>query len=195
MNTKYLLPWLSLVCSRRFAIRTRWHLPCSVRGGWNQVTEWLSRSARTKYVWLNVCCLLQTSEDHDDNNLSLDCRRHFLFIGYWPWNLKIRIGFIQHLPTFTYVNFNFIFATRISFISLILIYIRNNVSTYVNITVVAWKKVENYVRSVNPKKCLKSTIPATGWLAKYQWKRDFLSDVIAGFTVAIMHIPQGRYYN
>lgn len=33
--------------------------------------------------------------------------------------------------------------------------------------------------------------PIASWLPKYQWKTDIVNDLIAGFTVAIMHIPQG----
>ncbi len=29
-------------------------------------------------------------------------------------------------------------------------------------------------------------------LPKYQWKKDLPSDLSAGFTVAVMHIPQGK---
>jgi MFS superfamily sulfate permease-like transporter len=33
-------------------------------------------------------------------------------------------------------------------------------------------------------------VPILSWLPKYDWKKNILYDVIAGFTVAIMHIPQ-----
>ncbi|KAK9879012.1 hypothetical protein WA026_003826 [Henosepilachna vigintioctopunctata] len=56
---------------------------------------------------------------------------------------------------------------------------------------------ENSSCSCNPaalKKVVKSTIPILDWLPKYKWKQEFLKDVIAGITVAVMHIPQGIAY-
>lgn len=35
------------------------------------------------------------------------------------------------------------------------------------------------------------TIPVMQWIPNYRWKTNFLSDIISGFTVAVMHIPQG----
>ncbi|KAL7289257.1 hypothetical protein TKK_0017194 [Trichogramma kaykai] len=49
-------------------------------------------------------------------------------------------------------------------------------------------------RSIKCKSCIENVVPATKWLRKYEWKRDFLYDVISGLTVAIMHIPQGMAY-
>uniref|UniRef100_A0A1I8N0E2 STAS domain-containing protein n=1 Tax=Musca domestica TaxID=7370 RepID=A0A1I8N0E2_MUSDO len=37
-------------------------------------------------------------------------------------------------------------------------------------------------------------IPIVQWLPKYSLKRDLIGDIIAGFTVAIMHIPHGMAY-
>lgn len=39
---------------------------------------------------------------------------------------------------------------------------------------------------------LKNIFPIFNWLPKYNWKKNLLGDVIAGFTVAIMNIPQGQ---
>ncbi|CAH1373967.1 unnamed protein product [Tenebrio molitor] len=46
----------------------------------------------------------------------------------------------------------------------------------------------------NFKKLLLRTIPVVGWLRHYKWKNDIVADIVAGFTVAIMHIPQGMAY-
>lgn len=37
-------------------------------------------------------------------------------------------------------------------------------------------------------------IPIIQWLPKYSPKRDLVGDIMAGFTVAIMHIPHGMAY-
>ena len=39
---------------------------------------------------------------------------------------------------------------------------------------------------------IKSVFPILVWLPKYSWRKKLASDVIAGCTVAIMHIPQGN---
>ncbi len=35
-------------------------------------------------------------------------------------------------------------------------------------------------------------VPIFSWLPKYNFRRDILNDIIAGLTIGIMHIPQGR---
>ncbi|XP_033215151.1 solute carrier family 26 member 6-like [Belonocnema kinseyi] len=44
------------------------------------------------------------------------------------------------------------------------------------------------------KNCVSNMVPAVSWLRSYKWKEDFMSDVVSGITVAIMHIPQGMAY-
>ncbi|XKL65796.1 hypothetical protein PGB90_009216 [Kerria lacca] len=39
-----------------------------------------------------------------------------------------------------------------------------------------------------------NVIPSICWLSNYNWKDDFIKDVTAGCTVAIMNIPQGMAY-
>jgi MFS superfamily sulfate permease-like transporter len=34
-------------------------------------------------------------------------------------------------------------------------------------------------------------VPILHWLPNYRWREDFVSDLMAGFTVAVMHVPQG----
>lgn len=46
---------------------------------------------------------------------------------------------------------------------------------------------------MKPMKILKTTIPLIDWLSTYNWKNDILGDIVAGITVAVMHIPQGKY--
>ncbi|XP_054280791.1 prestin-like isoform X2 [Macrosteles quadrilineatus] len=43
--------------------------------------------------------------------------------------------------------------------------------------------------------CFTYVFPVLNWLPKYNVKEDFVSDVISGFTVAVMHIPQGMAYS
>ncbi|XP_078597079.1 prestin-like isoform X1 [Branchiostoma floridae x Branchiostoma japonicum] len=44
------------------------------------------------------------------------------------------------------------------------------------------------------KKVLFSTLPILSWLPKYEVRENIVSDLIAGVTVGIMHIPQGMSY-
>ncbi|KYB29497.1 prestin isoform X2 [Tribolium castaneum] len=46
----------------------------------------------------------------------------------------------------------------------------------------------------NFKRIVLKTIPAIEWLSHYKWRKNLLADFISGFTVAIMHIPQGMAY-
>ncbi|XP_056632709.1 sulfate transporter-like [Diorhabda sublineata] len=47
---------------------------------------------------------------------------------------------------------------------------------------------------VSIRKIVTRTIPVLKWLPKYDWKKDFLADLASGYTVAVMHIPQGMAY-
>ncbi|XP_015122144.1 solute carrier family 26 member 10 isoform X1 [Diachasma alloeum] len=54
-----------------------------------------------------------------------------------------------------------------------------------------WRKK---YRDFNFKRNLKKTVPICDWLSTYDWRENILGDVAAGFTVAVMHIPQGMAY-
>jgi len=41
---------------------------------------------------------------------------------------------------------------------------------------------------------LLSLVPILTWLPAYRWRENMISDLVAGLTVAIMHIPQGMAY-
>lgn len=41
-------------------------------------------------------------------------------------------------------------------------------------------------------KALKERIPILNWLPRYKLKKWLLGDAVAGFTVGIVHIPQGE---
>lgn len=58
--------------------------------------------------------------------------------------------------------------------------------------VVVFQNLSSRYRKFKCLKAVKESIPLIGWLSKYNWKRDILGDVIAGITVAVMHIPQGK---
>lgn len=49
-------------------------------------------------------------------------------------------------------------------------------------------------KNISLKTAITTTIPVLRWLPKYEWKSDFLSDLASGYTVAVMHIPQGMAY-
>lgn len=44
----------------------------------------------------------------------------------------------------------------------------------------------------NLKKLLITTVPSIKWLRHYKWGSDLIPDIMAGITIAIMHIPQGK---
>lgn len=49
-------------------------------------------------------------------------------------------------------------------------------------------------RSLKELKCMKlikDAVPVVEWLPKYSIKNDLMGDLMAGITVAVMHIPQG----
>ncbi|XP_053691119.1 solute carrier family 26 member 6-like [Sabethes cyaneus] len=39
--------------------------------------------------------------------------------------------------------------------------------------------------------CVKSVFPIVAWLPEYRWKANFTDDVISGWTVGLMQLPQG----
>ena len=43
------------------------------------------------------------------------------------------------------------------------------------------------------KKFLTGMFPFLVWLPTYSWKKDFPADVVSGCTIAVMHIPQGKF--
>jgi len=57
-----------------------------------------------------------------------------------------------------------------------------------------WNRVVKS-RHCQPGKTILSLFPALVWLPKYEWKKNITSDIVSGFTVAIMHIPQGMAYS
>lgn len=56
------------------------------------------------------------------------------------------------------------------------------------------RKIQHGCKGTSPKKILYKTIPALEWLSHYRWKDWLSSDLVAGFTVAVMHMPQGMAY-
>jgi hypothetical protein len=46
--------------------------------------------------------------------------------------------------------------------------------------------------SVSCAKLLTQNVPIFHWLPRYKWRQHFLNDLIAGFTVGVMHVPQGK---
>ncbi|XP_046467423.1 prestin isoform X2 [Neodiprion pinetum] len=56
------------------------------------------------------------------------------------------------------------------------------------------KAVSKKCRSFSLGDFLRRTIPLTNWLPKYGWRREISGDLVAGVTVAVMHIPQGMAY-
>ena len=47
-------------------------------------------------------------------------------------------------------------------------------------------------RRIKWKKVLNQYLPFTDWLFNYNIKNDLVADIVAGITIAIMNIPQGK---
>uniref|UniRef100_A0ABD2W9N0 SLC26A/SulP transporter domain-containing protein n=1 Tax=Trichogramma kaykai TaxID=54128 RepID=A0ABD2W9N0_9HYME len=56
------------------------------------------------------------------------------------------------------------------------------------------KKIAHNFKKIQPTSCFRRTVPIFDWLPRYKWKKDLYGDIIAGVTVAVMHIPQGMAY-
>lgn len=50
----------------------------------------------------------------------------------------------------------------------------------------------NPMENVKANKIFLSVFPILAWLSRYNIKTDLIADLIAGFTVGVMHIPQGN---
>ncbi|XP_076286440.1 prestin isoform X2 [Lasioglossum baleicum] len=70
----------------------------------------------------------------------------------------------------------------------------NHLCKYVKPKETLFQTLSSKCKKIQPMAALKNSIPLIGWLSKYDWKKDILGDVIAGITVAVMHIPQGMAY-
>ncbi|XP_058834209.1 anion exchange transporter-like [Topomyia yanbarensis] len=56
------------------------------------------------------------------------------------------------------------------------------------------REVANEDRVGDKHRWFKSVFPIVEWLPEYSWGKDFLADLIAGCTLATMHIPLGMGY-
>ncbi|XP_053691118.1 prestin-like [Sabethes cyaneus] len=53
------------------------------------------------------------------------------------------------------------------------------------------EEVLNTVKSVSLTDCIKSVFPIFAWLPEYRWKSYFTADLLSGWTVGLMQLPQG----
>lgn len=51
------------------------------------------------------------------------------------------------------------------------------------------------VGAEHTKKAFPGFFPILTWLANYQVKEDTMADILAGTTVAIFHVPQGKGFS
>nr|XP_050869291.1 solute carrier family 26 member 10-like isoform X2 [Vespula vulgaris] len=56
------------------------------------------------------------------------------------------------------------------------------------------EEVSKRWRKADPWKIFKKSVPLISWLPEYNWRDNILGDLVAGITVAVMHIPQGMAY-
>ncbi|XP_076760802.1 prestin isoform X1 [Xylocopa sonorina] len=70
----------------------------------------------------------------------------------------------------------------------------NHLCKYVKPNETLLRNFSTKCKRVKPITFLKNSVPLFGWLSTYNWKEDILGDIVAGITVAVMHIPQGMAY-
>ncbi|KAL6440663.1 hypothetical protein ACFW04_003265 [Cataglyphis niger] len=70
----------------------------------------------------------------------------------------------------------------------------NHLCKYVKPKRILSNEMSRRCKSIKPIMFLKKSIPLIDWLSSYDWKNDILGDIVAGVTVAVMHIPQGMAY-
>lgn len=63
-----------------------------------------------------------------------------------------------------------------------------------NSTMTFWGSCTKSLREWNPWVILTRLFPILQWLPNYNWRKDFVFDAAGGFTVAVMHIPQGNRF-
>lgn len=55
-------------------------------------------------------------------------------------------------------------------------------------------QVKKKIQNESAKDFILNLIPALKWMIRYNCKENLLGDVLSGFTIAIMHVPQGMAY-
>ncbi|XP_036140086.1 solute carrier family 26 member 10 isoform X2 [Monomorium pharaonis] len=70
----------------------------------------------------------------------------------------------------------------------------NHLCKYVKPKRILCNEMSRRCKNIKPVALLKKMIPLTDWLSSYDWKNNILGDIVAGITVAVMHIPQGMAY-
>ncbi|KAH0951309.1 hypothetical protein HN011_002548 [Eciton burchellii] len=70
----------------------------------------------------------------------------------------------------------------------------NHLCKYVKPKRIFKNEVSRRCKEIKPIKILKKSIPLIDWLFSYDWKNNIIGDIVAGITVAVMHIPQGMAY-
>ncbi|XP_011151868.1 solute carrier family 26 member 10 isoform X1 [Harpegnathos saltator] len=70
----------------------------------------------------------------------------------------------------------------------------NHLYKYVKPKRILSKEVSRRCKKIKPVALLKKSIPLIDWISSYNWKDNILGDIVAGITVAVMHVPQGMAY-
>ncbi|XP_017875060.2 solute carrier family 26 member 6-like [Ceratina calcarata] len=56
------------------------------------------------------------------------------------------------------------------------------------------KKISARCKEIRPMRIARNCLPLIDWISTYNWKKNVTGDLVAGITVAVMHIPQGMAY-
>lgn len=178
----YITQYYNLLVLHGLQLLIHW---CKQRCHWTLM--WISLMGMCLLQWvINVICHVINLNSYLELYFSIEIIFQVLQLicVVYQWNCacirKQKLSIDEHTPLTYFVNRNVLQQDGLAHISG---YEREKPTI-----------VDSTKRSLKEFKCtklVKDAIPVVGWLPKYSIKNDFVGDLMAGVTVAVMHIPQG----